>query len=146
VRVVGRPPFEHLADRQKLLHGRFLQDYPDAFEHAPAVVPGIEPEHAHIAGTGGLVALQYLHDRRLARTVGTEQGEDLTTLNFEIHSADRLDGSEVLAEPTHRDRQSMPQKLMELDRAEFVHVPGRRCPGRLTECAFRQDRTTQVSS
>src|SRR5208283_6160974 len=97
--VVRRPPPQHLADGQELLHGRLLQDDPDALEHSPPIMPGVVPQYGDLAGARCLVALQDLDDRGLACAVRSEQSQDLAGLNFEIHAADSLDGTEVLTEP-----------------------------------------------
>ena len=103
--VVGGAPFQHLTHGEELLDGGLLEHDPDALEHPPAVVAGVEAEHGDLARGRCLVALEDLDDRGLAGAVRPEQGEDLAALHFEVDASHGLDGAEVLAQPVYRHSQ-----------------------------------------
>ena len=73
-------------------HGRVdpaaLEHHPDPADQLPVVGDRIEPEDPHGPGIWSPVALQGLHRRGLARTVGPQDGQDLAMATCQRQPAD----------------------------------------------------------
>jgi hypothetical protein len=54
-------------------------------------VLGVHAQHPNVARGAPPVTLEDLHRRRLAGTVGAEEGEDLAQLDREVDAAHRLE-------------------------------------------------------
>src|SRR3954452_8211760 len=82
---------ERLAHTDVVVEPRLLEDDPHPLAQRARPAAGVEAEHPHVAARPLAVALQDLDRRRLARTVGPEQPEDLAALHAEVDAADGLD-------------------------------------------------------
>jgi len=106
---------EGLANREERLDGQLLQDHAQALAQLAAggAVGGVVAEHVDPAAVAGAESLEDLDGRRLAGSVGPEQGEDLTLLHYEGHVLDSVDLAVALAQMLHRNsRHAVPPGAM----------------------------------
>jgi hypothetical protein len=72
VGVRGGVELDHLANGEVLLEALLLEHDADPLAECAVVLGGVESEHVQLAGVGGPVALEDLHERGLAGAVGAE--------------------------------------------------------------------------
>ena len=82
-RVAGAVVLQHLAHGQLPLDPDLLEDDPDAVPELPTTIGWVPTEHLDRACVTVPVALEDLERCGLACSVGTQQGEHLTTLHGE---------------------------------------------------------------
>ena len=99
LRVVPRVEGERLAHRQVRRDVAVLGDDADALAPLARALRRVDPEHLNLAGAALAVALEDLDRRRLARSVGAEEREDLAARDLEIDAADGLEVTVGLAQP-----------------------------------------------
>jgi hypothetical protein len=104
VRVHRREVRQRLARRDVAIHPGRLQDDPDPRAQRARALLGVVSEDGHDAAGAVAVALEDLHGRRLAGSVGAEQAEDLARRHFEVQAADGLVVAVGLAQVAHEDR------------------------------------------
>jgi hypothetical protein len=100
---VGRDQVQHLSRAGRGVAAAALQHHPDAGPQPRVVGDRVQAEHLDGAGVRAHEALAHLDRRRLAGTVGTEQGQHLGGVHLEIEVGDGRDsrraGSVFLGDP-----------------------------------------------
>ena len=89
-RVEGAEVGDRLADAERAVHPRGLQDDPDPRAQRDRPLARVLPEDGDVPRRARPVALEDLHRRGLARAVGAEQPEDLPPRHGEVDARDRL--------------------------------------------------------
>ena len=89
--VIPAEEREALADGQRRVHRRGLEDDADLLAPPPIGSGRVRAEHGHRAGVALAVALEDLDGRGLARAVWAEEAEDLARGDLEADAADRFD-------------------------------------------------------
>ena len=90
--------------REIEIEGRLLEHDADPRERRGRGVPDIVAEHHDTARIGDEEAAQDLEQGGLARTVRSEQADELPARDLEAHFVERLQRPVGLAEPLHLQR------------------------------------------
>ena len=93
--VVAGGEAQHLARRHRRPHPAALEQRAGARRDLGVVAPRVEPVQAHGPSRRRPEAQQGLDEGRLARAVGSEQGDDLAVVDAQRHVLDRHDGTEL---------------------------------------------------
>ena len=86
---------EVLGDRELSVEREFLGDVADALPGRGASVAQVNSRHAQRAAAGREQAAQHPKRRRLPRSVGTEQTENLSPMDFKADMIDRRESPEA---------------------------------------------------
>ena len=93
-----------LAAGQDVVDRRELAGEADRLADLRGLCDDVEPVHGSRAAVGPEQRREDLHDRRLARAVRTEEGEDAARLDFEVDASQDRDIAECLREFGDPDR------------------------------------------
>ena len=94
---------EVFGDGEVGVEGEPLAQVADAFLHAARTPDDVAPGHLDGPRRGRQNAGEHPHRRRLARTVGADEAEDLPRADFEIEARDRRHRPEGAAQPARPD-------------------------------------------
>src|SRR5437588_286270 len=89
MRVVGAKEIDHLAQRQRVGHPRLLEHH--AATTASPPVRGVEAEQPRRPGGGPAEAEHQADGRRLAGSVGAQNGDDLAARDGQVNAPERFD-------------------------------------------------------
>ncbi len=101
-RVVAGVQPQAFTHRQPRLRFGFLENDADLVPPGTAAGGGVDAEHAYLAGSAVAEPFEDLDGCRLARTVGAEEGEDLTAAHLEVDAPDGVSTPVALDEPADR--------------------------------------------
>src|SRR5690348_13509835 len=82
--------FQVLVDRELAVEAGRLERHADARPNGGGIRLDIQPQGLHAASLHGQQRREDAEQRGLAAAVGTEQSEDLSRLDREVHARERL--------------------------------------------------------